>query len=81
MYKSTDSGDTWEKLDSTNGLPEGIMGRIGGSISASKSGRVWALIESKDRGLFRSEDYGNSWVKISDNADIIQRPWYYTHIY
>ena len=81
LYKSTDSGDTWEKLDSTNGLPEGIMGRIGVSISASKSGRVWALIESKDRGLFRSEDYGNSWVKISDNADIIQRPWYYTHIY
>ena len=81
LYKSTDSGDTWEKLDSTNGLPEGIMGRIGVAISASKSGRVWALIESKDRGLFRSEDYGNSWVKISDNADIIQRPWYYTHIY
>lgn len=81
LYKSIDSGDTWDKLDSSNGLPEGIMGRIGVSISASKSGRVWALIESKDRGLFRSEDYGNSWVKISDNADIIQRPWYYTHIY
>ena len=81
LYKSTDSGDTWEKLDSTHGLPKGIMGRIGISISASKSGRIWALIESKDRGLFRSEDYGNSWKKISDNADIIQRPWYYTHIY
>jgi len=81
LYKSTDSGDTWDKLDSSNGLPEGIMGRIGISISPSKSGRVWALIESKDRGLFRSEDYGNSWKKVSDNADIIQRPWYYTHIY
>ena len=81
LYKSIDSGDTWVKLDSNNGLPEGLMGRIGVAISSSKPGRVWALIESKDRGLFRSEDYGNSWKKVTDKPDIIQRPWYYTHIY
>ena len=57
LYKSTDGGSTWKRLEG-HGLPAGIMGRIGVSVSGAESSRAYALIESKDGGLFRSHDAG-----------------------
>ena len=36
VYKSTDGGDSWTKLG--GGLPEGIVGKVGVSVSARRSG-------------------------------------------
>lgn len=79
LYKSTDGGDTWTEL--TNGLPKGVRGRIGVTISPANPSRVWAIVEAKDGGMFRSDDAGKSWMKVNDEARIRDRPWYYSHIY
>ena len=81
IFKSTDGGTTWDELTRNPGLPEGLMGRIGIAVSPAKPDRVWALIESKEGGLYRSDDSGATWQLVSDKADLMQRPWYYMHIF
>src|SRR5215468_10835191 len=51
LYKSTDGGSTWTHIE-RHGLPAGIMGRIGVSVSGADSNRVYAMVESKGGGLF-----------------------------
>jgi photosystem II stability/assembly factor-like uncharacterized protein len=79
LYKSTDGGTTWTHLEG-HGLPDGILGRIGIAVAANSS-RVYALIEAKEGGIFRSEDYGATWTKINDDERFTQRAWYFTHIF
>ncbi|HSF99610.1 MAG TPA: hypothetical protein VLA20_00710 [Vicinamibacterales bacterium] len=44
VYKTTDAGRTWTKLG--GGLPEGLLGRIGLSVSRQDSNTVYAVIEN-----------------------------------
>ncbi len=81
IYKSTDGGTTWKDISDHPGLPEGIKGRIGLTISAAQPQRIYAIIEAKEKGLYRSEDGGEKWTKVSSNANMHQRPWYYHHIF
>jgi photosystem II stability/assembly factor-like uncharacterized protein len=80
LYKSTDGGLTWKQLTG-NGLPKGDMGRIGISVSGADSNRVYAIIEAKEGGIYRSEDAGNTWTRINDDERYRQRAWYYMHIF
>jgi photosystem II stability/assembly factor-like uncharacterized protein len=57
------------------------MGRIGVSVSGADPNRVYALIESKEGGLFRSDDGGESWIRINEDGRMRQRAWYFTHIF
>jgi len=76
IYKSTDGGDTWNKLG--NGLPHELFGRSNVAISASKLDRIYALIEAKPgSGLYRSEDAGATWALVNGSGAIITRPFYY----
>ncbi len=80
LWKSVDGGETWKKL--TEGLPEGILGKIGVAVAPSRPGRLWALIEHRTRGgLYRSDDGGEKWVHASDNHALRERAWYYTWVY
>ena len=79
IYKTTDGGDTWTEL--TNGLPAGMIGRTGISVSAANPQRVWALVEARDGGVYRSDDAGASFQLINDDRELQNRPWYYMHIY
>ena len=79
LYRSNDSGDTWEEL--TDGLPDGIKGRIGVTVSPANPNRVWALIEAEDGGLFRSENGGDTFRMINPDRNFRQRAWYYTHVF
>lgn len=79
LYKSTDGGKTWTKLTG-HGLPTGITGRIGLAIAPSDGNRVYALIESKQGILWRSDDGGKNWKMVSDDTLVDQRPFYFTHI-
>lgn len=80
IYKSGDGGNTWKEITGNPGLPTGIKGRIGLTISPAKPERVWAIIEAKKSGVYRSDDSGNNWKLISTNPELLQRPWYYHHI-
>ena len=80
LYKSTDGGLTWKQLTG-HGLPDGELGRIGVSVSGADSNRVYAMIEAKEGGLFRSDDAGNSWKRINDDERYRQRAWYYSHVF
>ncbi len=80
LYRSVDGGTTWKRLEG-KGLPDGIMGRIGVSVSGADSNRVYALIEAKEGGLFRSDDGGDTWAKVNDDQRLTQRAWYFTHIF
>ena len=80
LYKSTDGGATWKRLDG-DGLPKGILGRIGVSVSGADDSRVYALIEANEGGLFRSDDAGDTWTRVNDDERYRQRAWYFTHVY
>ncbi len=82
LWRSRDGGDTWENISDRPGLPDGTLGKIGVSVSPARSGRVFAMIEAegRKRGLFRSDDIGETWEKVSSNPDLGWRPWYYQHV-
>jgi photosystem II stability/assembly factor-like uncharacterized protein len=75
IYKTVDGGATWKKL--TVDLPEGPTGRIGIDIYRSNPNIVYAIIENAKGGVFRSEDRGEHWRKMSD---VDSRPMYYSQI-
>ncbi len=81
IWKSTDSGETWENLSSNEGLPQGTRGISGITVSPKNPNRVWAIIEHDDGGVFRSDDAGKTWKKTNDDRSLRQRAWYYTRIY
>ena len=65
IYISFDGGDNWENITKNPGLPEGLKGRMGVSISPAKEGRIWATIESEiDTGVYRTENYGKTWALV-----------------
>ncbi len=80
IYKSTDGGDTWKKLE--NGLPTGLIGKIDLAVSPANPNRVWALIEAPqgEGGVFRSDDRGASFELVSTFAPLLDRPFYYCNI-
>ena len=81
IWKSTDGGDTWKEIGKNPGLPQGIVGRIGITVSPVNSERVWALVEAADGGIFRSDDAGATWHKVNDERILRQRAWYYSEVF
>ncbi|HSL70798.1 MAG TPA: hypothetical protein VK864_11190, partial [Longimicrobiales bacterium] len=81
LYKSTDGGATWKELTKNPGLPKGLWGKIGVSVSGADPNRVYALIEADSGGVFRSDDGGNTWTRTNDERKLRQRAFYYTRIY
>ena len=62
IYKTLDSGATWQKIMS--GLPTEDVGRIGMAISPVNPDILYAMVEAKEEaGVYRSQDRGASWTK------------------
>ena len=82
LYKSTDGGNSWDKL--TGGLPK-EMGKMAIAVSPANSEKVYALIESDfDKnagGLYVSNNAGKSFTQVSAEHKIIQRAWYYIEVF
>jgi len=81
LWKSTDSGETWTEIKSNKGLPEGVWGISGITVSPVNSDKLWAIIENEKGGVYRSEDGGETWKLINAERKLRQRAWYYTRIY
>jgi photosystem II stability/assembly factor-like uncharacterized protein len=83
LYKSIDGGDTWAKLE--GGFPaSGLIGKIGVAVSPVNSNRVWAIVETAEEtkgGVYRSDNAGETWKRVSRDHKLRQRAWYYNHIF
>lgn len=81
LYRSADGGETWEHLK--KGLPTSDMGKIGLAISPQDPDVIYAAIELDRRkgGVFRSDDRGSSWQKMSDAVSGATGPHYYQELY
>src|SRR5262249_30369690 len=64
----------------TVGLAAGMKGRIGIAVSPVRHDRVWAIVEAKDGGIFRSDDGGATWQRTNSDSSVRERAWYYSHI-
>lgn len=80
LYKSTDGGDTWTEITRNPGLPTGLVGKIRIAPSPVKQGRLWIMLENERGGVFRSDDGGKTWTRTSEERNIRQRAWYFSHI-
>lgn len=80
LFKSTDGGETWTEITHNPGLPSGIDGKIGVSVSGADPNRVYALVENEHGGVFRSDDAGATWTLTNAQRVLRQRAFYYTHI-
>ena len=81
IFKSTDGGDTWTEITRNPGLPKGMIGKVGITVSPANPERVWALVEAEDGGVFRSDNGGQNWTRVNEDRRLRQRAWYYTRIY
>lgn len=83
IFKTTDGGKTWEKLET--GLPSGPTGRIGLAIYRNDPSILMALVEAErsddlnrpGSGVYRSENGGESWEYVNTYNN---RPFYYSQI-
>lgn len=80
LHISHDGGETWTQRTAEDGLPKGDLGRMGLAIAPSMPNRMYALIEAKKNALYRSDDGGIKWKKVSDK-NIGNRPFYYADIF
>lgn len=82
LYKSTDAGEHWEKME--DGLPR-EMGKMSIAVCRSNSEKVYALIESDSEkeagGLFVSANSGKNWTRITNDHRLVQRAWYYIELF
>lgn len=76
IYKTVDGSKSWKKL--TEGLPSGATGRIGLNVYRRNPGIVYAIIENREGGIFRSADRGETWQRINP---MNPRPMYYSQIH
>lgn len=81
LFRSVDGGDTWTELTRNPGLPEGIWGKVGVSVSGADANRIYAIVEAEEGGVFVSDDRGDSWERVSEDRNLRQRAFYYSRIY
>ncbi len=93
IFKSTDGGSTWKEID--EGIPADGRGRIGISVSPANHNRIYAVVDAfvndkdhpedatktkKSGGVFRSDDAGATWIRLSSDERLWGRGWYFEKI-
>jgi photosystem II stability/assembly factor-like uncharacterized protein len=66
LFKSTDGGTTWRKIDVVPG-PDAVV-QINIGIAPSNPQRIYAAVAlTRGTGIFRSDDAGETWSRATDN--------------
>ena len=79
IYKTNDGGKNWKEIN--KGLPK-LKGKMGIAISPANPKIVYIAIDAKGKkaGVYRSEDAGESFKQMTNDATTYARSWYYMHI-
>ncbi len=77
LYSSLDGGESWQRLEEEDGLPEGELGRIGLGLSRSHPEIVYAMVEAAKSALLRSDDGGRSFKSVNSEPNVNPRPFYF----
>jgi photosystem II stability/assembly factor-like uncharacterized protein len=80
LFKSTDGGSNWTEITRNPGLPNGLWGKSGISVSGVDGNRVYAIVENENGGVYVSDDAGATWKAGDQDRKLRQRAFYYTHI-
>ncbi len=83
LWRSRDGGDTWEDISHSPGMPDGIARqdrRLACRRHAPVACSRWSRPRAASAGLYRSDDIGETWEKVSSKPDLGWRPWYYQHV-
>jgi photosystem II stability/assembly factor-like uncharacterized protein len=81
VWVTHDGGSRWKRLTKDDGLPESPLGKIAVAVAPSDPQRVYALIETGDKGsLWRSDNGGTKWKLVSHSRLLNERPHYYTRM-
>ena len=81
LYKSTDGGASWNKIH--NGFPEGKLGRLAIAVAPSDPNILYTVIEAENpdkKGLYRSDNAGQTWTQSNNDFGITVRPFYFSRI-
>ncbi len=80
VYRSTDAGNTWEKLEKD--LPSGVVGKSDLAVCKAAPDNLYVLVEAENdqSGVYFSDNRGGSFVLLSKEEYLIDRPFYYTNI-
>lgn len=81
LYKSTDGGKTFKKIH--NGFPPGQLGRMAIAVAPSNPNILYTVVEAEDdkrKGLYRSDDGGESWKQLNNDFELLVRPFYFSRI-
>jgi photosystem II stability/assembly factor-like uncharacterized protein len=79
LYHSNDGGEHWEQLTG-HGLPSEELGRMGIAFAPSNPKRIYLIADAKEGGLYRSNDGGGNWARVSKDARIWGRGWYFCEV-
>jgi photosystem II stability/assembly factor-like uncharacterized protein len=80
LFKSTDGGTSWTDITRNPGLPTGMLGRIGITVSPVDGNRLYAIVEAEDGGVFVSDDAGATWRRGNAERKLRQRAFYYSRL-
>ncbi|MDP9018680.1 MAG: glycosyl hydrolase, partial [Candidatus Eremiobacteraeota bacterium] len=81
LFKTTDGGAHWTNISKHPGFAPGILGRMGVSVSASNPRIVYAIVQARQGGVFRSTNGGGTWQLMNNQMKLRQRAFYYMGIY
>jgi len=79
LYRSKDGGEHWELLTG-HGVPTEELGRMGIAFAPSNPKRMYLIADAKEGGLYRSDDGGENWARVSKDARIWGRGWYFCEV-
>ena len=80
LYRSTDGGKTWTKLDRTRTPCSAYRTHRHCGRAERRQSRVRVDRIDSAGILWRSDDGGNNWTMVSDGSLVDARPFYFTHV-
>jgi photosystem II stability/assembly factor-like uncharacterized protein len=82
LFRSADGGKTWTEVtpEANKGFPKKPYGRIAVTIAPSNPQVVYAMVESPDSALYRSDDGGKTWAERDKSQNMVWRPFYFGNL-